>query len=85
MKLNLNKITKNFILNEGKLPTIDSWIQALSENIGALHPKTLYEKRRVEVMKQQLTELRRVARRMSSKINVLEEELKIIREQKQNE
>jgi chromosome segregation ATPase len=85
MKANLNKITKNFILNEGQLPTIDSWIQALAENISALNPKALYEKRRVEVMKQQLNELRREARRMNSRIGVLEEELKVLRENKSNE
>ena len=84
MKYSLNKITKNFILNEGQLPTIDSWIQALSENINSLHPRALYEKRRVEVMKQQLSELRRMSRRMTSKISVLEEELKIIKEDRQN-
>lgn len=85
MKVNLNKITKNFILNEGQLPTIDSWIQALAENISALNPKALYEKRRVEVMKQQLNELRREARRMNSRIGVLEEELKVLKEEKSNE
>jgi chromosome segregation ATPase len=85
MKPNLNKITKNFILNEGQLPAIDSWIQALAENISALKPKALYEKRRVEVMKQQLSELRREARRMNSRIGVLEEELKVLRENKSNE
>ena len=85
MKNSLNKITKNFILNEGQLPTIDSWIQALSENINSLRPRALYEKRRVEVMKQQLSELRRMSRRMTSKISVLEEELKIIKEDRQSE
>jgi chromosome segregation ATPase len=85
MKVNLNKITKNFILNEGQLPAIDSWIQALAENISALNPKALYEKRRVEVMKQQLNELRREARRMNSRIGVLEEELKVLKEEKSNE
>jgi hypothetical protein len=85
MKQSLNKIAKNFILNEGQLPTIDSWIQALSENVSSLRPKSLYEKRKVEVMKQQLSELRRSARRMSSKISVLEEELKIIKEDRQSE
>ena len=85
MKYSLNKITKNFILNEGQLPTIDSWIQALSENINSFRPRALYEKRRVEVMKQQLSELRRMSRRMTSKISVLEEELKIIKEDRQSE
>jgi|TARA_R110000824_G_scaffold3309_2_gene15644 hypothetical protein len=85
MKQSLNKITKNFILNEGQQPSINSWIQALSENLNSLRSKSLYENRKIEVMKQQLTELRRTARRMTSKIDVLEEELKIIKEERQSE
>ena len=80
MKLNLNKITKNFILNEGKLPTIDSWIQALSENIGAFKPRTLSEERRIEVMKHQLRELRRASRRMQENLNKLEEQVTLLQE-----
>jgi len=41
MKFNLHSLTKEFILNEGKGPTINSWIQALAENIGALKPRQL--------------------------------------------
>jgi hypothetical protein len=36
-------------------------------------------------MKQQLSELRREARRMNSRIGVLEEELKVLKEGKSNE
>ena len=50
----LNKITKNFILNEGKSPTFSVWIQSLQDNLNSLRPKTTSDKRRVELMKHQL-------------------------------
>tara|TARA_Y100001963_G_C6671270_1_gene395244 strand:- start:653 stop:907 length:255 start_codon:yes stop_codon:yes gene_type:complete len=80
MKLNLHSLTKEFILNEGKGPTINSWIQALSENIGALKPRSLSEERRVEVMKHQLRELRRASRRMQEQITRLEEQVTVLQE-----
>ena len=69
-------------MNEGKGPTINTWIQALAENINALKPRSLSEERRVELMKHQLTELRRSSRRMQEQINTLTEELNFLQEGK---
>tara|TARA_R110002110_G_scaffold369307_1_gene579333 strand:- start:212 stop:466 length:255 start_codon:yes stop_codon:yes gene_type:complete len=80
MKFDLRLLTKEFILNEGKGPTINSWIQALSENIGALKPRSLSEERRVEVMKHQLRELRRSSRRMQEQVTRLEEQVTVLQE-----
>tara|TARA_R110002074_G_scaffold77885_4_gene176533 strand:+ start:3213 stop:3467 length:255 start_codon:yes stop_codon:yes gene_type:complete len=80
MKFNLHSLTKEFILSEGKGPTINSWIQALAENIGALKPRSLSEERRVEVMKHQLRELRRSSRRMQEQITTLEEQVTVLQE-----
>ena len=84
MKVDLHSLAKNFILSEGTGPTINSWIQALSENIGALKPRSLSEERRVEVMKHQLRELRRTSRRMQEQITKLEEQVTILQEDKSN-
>ena len=85
MKINFNSLTKNFILNEGVGPTINSWIQSLSENIGALKPRSLSEERRVEVMKHNLKELRRATRRMQEQVNQLKEQVNILQEEKKDE
>ena len=85
MKFNLNSLTKDFILNEGVGPTINSWVQALSENINALKPRSLSEERRIEVMKHQLRELRRSSRRMQEQINKLEEQVSFLQEEKKND
>ena len=85
MKIDLNSLTKNFILNEGTMPTINSWIQALSENINALKPHSLSEERRIEVMKHNLRELRRASRRMQEQVTKLEEQVNILHEEKKDE
>jgi len=80
MKIDLNSLTRNFILSEGTGPTMNSWIQALSENVGAFKPRTLSEERRIEVMKHQLRELRRASRRMQENLNKLEEQVTLLQE-----
>jgi len=82
MKIDLNSLTRNFILSEGTGPTMNSWIQALSENVGAFKPRTLSEERRIEVMKHQLRELRRSSRRMQESLNKLEEQVNVLQEDK---
>ena len=82
MKFDFHKMMSSFIINEGESinPTINSWIQALSENIGALKPRSLSEERRVEVMKHQLRELRRSSRRMQEQVTRLEEQVTVLQE-----
>ena len=84
MKVDLRSLTRNFILNEGSGPTITSWVQALSENINALKPRSLSEERRVEVMKHQLRELKRCSRRMQEQLTKLEEQVTLLEEDKEN-
>ena len=84
MKIDLNSLTKKFIINEAAAPKINSWIQALSENISALKPRSLSEERRVEVMKHNLAELRRSARRMQAEVMRLEEQVNILQEDKKD-
>jgi len=80
MKVNLHSLTRSFIINEGAGPTINSWIQALSENISALKPRSLSEERRIEVMKHNLRELKRSSRRMQEQVNKLEEQVTLLQE-----
>tara|TARA_Y100000310_G_scaffold305229_1_gene345145 strand:- start:2096 stop:2347 length:252 start_codon:yes stop_codon:yes gene_type:complete len=77
----LNKITREFILNEGAAPTFQTWFQALYENLASLKPRTLSDQRRVDVMKHQLNELRRTTRQMHHKITQLEEQLQLLQEE----
>ncbi len=83
--INLNNLTKSFMVSEGAAPTINSWIQALGDNIKSLKPSSMTDKRRLEVMKHQLTELKRTSRRMQEEINVLKEEVNFLQEGKSDE
>ena len=80
MKFSLHSLTKTFMMNEGAGPTINSWIQALSENISALKARSLSEERRIEVMKHNLRELKRSSRRMQEQVNKLEEQVTLLQE-----
>jgi len=83
--VNLNNLTKRFILTEGQAPTINSWLQGLTDNIKSLRPSTVTDSRRVEVIKHQITELRRCSRRMQEEINGLKEQVLLLQENKSDE
>lgn len=76
--VDLYKITKNFILNEGTTTSkidVNSYLHALSEIIYRMSPKTLREKRDIDIAKQHLKEIKREVRRLNEQINTLQEQL----------
>jgi len=78
----LNKRWKQFILNEGRGPDITVWLQSLNDNLNLLRPKSVRESKRVELMKHQLKEIRRASNRLHSEVVRLEEENKLLQEEK---
>ena len=72
-------------MNEGVAPTIESLIQVLQESIYGLKPRTRQEEKRYEVMRHQINEIRRSARRMTERLSLLEEENKTLQESTKNE
>jgi DNA repair ATPase RecN len=76
----LNKITKRFMVTEGVGPTFQTWIQSLSDNLNSLNPKSLSDERRIDLMKHQLRELKKVTRRMNQQIIQLEEQVTLLQE-----
>ena len=64
-------------------PTIKSYIQSLEESLNSFKPRTIKEKNTLGIAKQHLKEIKRQARRMEAKINILEEELKVLEESKE--
>ncbi|HIJ11782.1 TPA: hypothetical protein HA278_07010 [Candidatus Woesearchaeota archaeon] len=79
---NWRKATKDFILNERRKPDAKYYIQALAETLESLRPRSQTDRGRIEVAKQHVTEIRRHLRRAESKVQQLEEELNILREEK---
>ena len=84
MSIDLNRMTRDFIVKEGKFdpPTIKSYIQSLEEALSSFKPRTIKEKNKLDIALQHIKEIKRQARRMEAKIQVLEEELKVLVESK---
>ena len=86
MSKNNKRRKKNFLLNEGRIPNVNilTKIQALSEVIENMRPKTQVESRRLSMAKQQLKEIKKMARKMQEHINVLEERVNVLEEIKED-
>jgi hypothetical protein len=84
--MDFDGLTRKFLegdfLKEGKTPDINSYIQTLGEILDNFKPKGVFERRRLDVAREQLREIRRHTRRMQSQIHVLEEQVSILEENK---
>jgi len=78
--MNFKNITRRFVLEEWVKPSAASHIQALKEVLESLKPKTVTEKRRLEVALEHLREVRKNQRRLEEKLHVLEEQVKLLEE-----
>ena len=83
--VSLNSDWRDFLNESLDEKTIFTYIQGLQEIISNLKPKTMTEKRRLQLAKNHLREVRKFARRMDSDIHVLQEKLNILEESKGDE
>lgn len=79
---NLNRMTRNFLLGEWKRPTVESYLQSISETLNAVQPRSRRDERRVEMAKSNLREVRKHCRKMQEQIQVLEEQIHVLEENK---
>ena len=61
---------------------IFTYIQGLQEIISNLKPRTITEKRRLQLAKTHLREVKKFARRMENEVGMLQEKLNILEESK---
>jgi hypothetical protein len=78
--MSLDKQWRDFLNESADDKNIFTYIQGLQEIISNLKPKTIAEKRRLQLAKQHLREVKRFARRMENDIGVLQEKLNILEE-----
>ena len=84
--MSLDREWRNFLLNEElDEKSIFTYIQGLQEIISNLKPRTMTEKRRLQIAKTHLREVKRFARRMETEMSVLQEKLNILEESKGDE
>lgn len=79
------KMTKDFIINEGNTPspTILSYIQSLNETLANMRARTQTEARRLSVAKIHLKEVKKMAKKLQERVQVLEEQVNILEEEKE--
>ena len=78
--MSLNSDWRDFLTESLDEKNIFTYIQGLQEIISNLKPRTMTEKRRLQLAKQHLREVRRFARKLDNRIGVLEEKLTILEE-----
>lgn len=77
------KLTKKFLFSENKDgPGLFSYIQALQEDLNNIAPRSFTERRRLEIAKENLLNIRRKSRQLEQKLIMLEEQIKVLEEQK---
>ena len=80
--MSLNSDWRDFLTESLDEKNIFTYIQGLQEIISNLKPKTMTEKRRLQLAKTHLREVKRFARRMDNDIDMLQEKLTILEESK---
>ena len=83
--MSLNSDWRDFLNESLDEKNIFTYIQGLQEIISNLKPRTMTEKRRLQIAKTHLREVKRFARRMQNDMTILEEKLNILEESKGDE
>ena len=83
--MSLNSDWRDFLSESLDEKNIFTYIQGLQEIISNLKPRTMTEKRRLQIAKTHLREVKRFARRMETEMSVLQEKLNILEESKGDE
>ncbi len=83
--MSLNSDWRDFLNESLDEKNIFTYIQGLQEIISNLKPRTMTEKRRLQLAKTHLREVKRFARRMENEAIVLKEKLNILEESKGDE
>ena len=76
--MSLNSDWRDFLSESLDEKNIFTYIQGLQEIISNLKPRTMTEKRRLQIAKTHLREVKRFARRMENEMSILQEKLNIL-------
>ena len=83
--MSLNSDWQKFLTESLDEKNIFTYIQGLQEIISNLKPRTMTEKRRLQIAKTHLREVKRFVKRMENEMSVLQEKLNILEESKGDE
>ena len=82
--MSLNSDWRDFLTESLDEKNIFTYIQGLQEIISNLKPRTVSEKRRLQLAKQHISEVRKYARRMLNENMNLQEKLNLLEENKED-
>tara|TARA_B100001287_G_C22497864_1_gene442106 strand:- start:524 stop:775 length:252 start_codon:yes stop_codon:yes gene_type:complete len=83
MKVDLRKMTRDFLLGEGKTnPSAIAYVESVLRIIDEVRPRSLKENRKFAIVRDHLRELKKSVRILENKILLLEEQIKILEEGK---
>ena len=77
-------MTRKFLLGESATPSLASYLQSVTEVLGAISPRSRRDERRIEMAKSSLREIRRHTRRLQERVNTLEEQVRVLEENKEH-
>lgn len=81
VKVDLNKLTKRFLLGEGKsAPNIRAYAESIIGILEQFVPRSQRETRQLSVARQHIHEIKKLNRRLEEKIKLLEEQVEILEE-----
>ena len=81
--MDLRRMTREFLLGEARAPSVGSYLQSISEVLGAITPRSQRDSRRIEIAKESLKEVRRHTRRLQERVTLLEEQVQVLEESKE--
>mgnify|MGYP005818373429 CR=1 FL=1 len=83
MKVDLNTLTRRFLLGESQnKPTVRAYVESVASILNELRPRSQRENRQLEVARQNLREIKSLTRILENKVTRLEEQVKVLEEGK---
>tara|TARA_R110000824_G_scaffold153926_15_gene325775 strand:+ start:2712 stop:2963 length:252 start_codon:yes stop_codon:yes gene_type:complete len=83
MKIDLNAMTRRFLLGEGaKRPTLRAYVETVVRILDEIRPKSQKEDRKISMARQHLLEIKSLTRVLENQIIKLEEQVKLLEEGK---
>ena len=78
----LDTVIRNFLLNEGNFsnPSLKSRLFSLEEMVSSLVGRTMSENRKLEIIREQISNLKKDVRRLEERNSLLEDENKQLQE-----
>ena len=81
MRVDLNDITRKFLLGEAKVvPTVRAYVESIVRILDEVRPKSQRENRQISVARQHLQEIKKLNRKLEERLTLLEEQVKILEE-----